>query len=116
MSHEKNSNNRIVRVFTSTADDGTKQGLCIWEVAGALVSSSRDLGRLCSSQYINKWAKYKPLNGFTTKKLTATDRAGVNYGIENIPVYSSFGSMVLDVKEGKTIRSINNTQLAGKIP
>lgn len=114
MANEKNTNNRIVRVFTKTNTDGTKQGLCIWEVAAAMVSSSRDLGRLCSSKYINKWAKFKPLSGFTKKQLTSSDRSSVNYGIDYIPIYNSFGSMIADVSEGKTLRAINYA--SGKTP
>lgn len=64
--------------------------ISIADVKAVLGSSSNDLGSLCQSAYINKWAKYKPV--IVSQLLTTKDnwfKADANtYGF-NIPSFSS---------------------------
>lgn len=76
----------------------------VTEVAGVY---ARDVGLLCTSPNINKWAKYKPLDGFSKILLTEAERASVNYGLDYIPIYDSFSKMITDMSKGTTQRAIN---------
>lgn len=49
-------------------------------VASALGVSSYDLGTLCTSERIKKWAKYKPVRHETFGEITAAQRKSVNHG------------------------------------
>lgn len=51
------------------------------DVGTVLQSSSRNVGVLCSSNDINKWAKYKPVRYQTVTKLTESQLKSVNYGL-----------------------------------
>ena len=62
----------------------------VHDVAQVLGVGSNDVGTLCTSTNINKWAKYRPLEPQTQKKvglLTDAERALVNWGIKNIPLW-----------------------------
>lgn len=52
------------------------------DIKVVLGHSSNDLGTLCLSSKINKWAKNKPVNIGKKIALTAEDRYSVNYGLE----------------------------------
>lgn len=49
-------------------------------VAAALGESSSDVGKLCSSDKINRWSKYKPVRFNTVTSLTEEDLKSVNFG------------------------------------
>ena len=62
--------------------------VAISDVQRCLGVSANDVRRLCESTAVKKWAKYKPLNIDQTHQLTASQRAAINYGIKDIPVWS----------------------------
>ena len=59
----------------------------IYDVQRAIGNSSPDLGTLCTSGNINKWAKYKPEDINTPQVITEQQRVLNNYGIVNIPTW-----------------------------
>lgn len=65
-------NSDYSRIYVSAS-----QGLSFAEISRALNSSSGDLGTLCTSSNIKKWAKYKPLRS-STLGMTG-EHSGNNY-------------------------------------
>lgn len=61
---------------------------------------------LCASSYINKWAKYKPLQIGGEEGYTDTEAKAANYGLY-VPYYSSFRDMVYDIRRGEWGNAIN---------
>ena len=59
----------------------------IEDVTRMIGESTYDLGTLCQSTKINKWAKYKPVVFAKIGLLTETNRQAANYGIHNIPTW-----------------------------
>lgn len=68
------------------------------DVAAVLSIAGTDLGDICTSLAINKWAKYKPVKYAKIARLnddtTESERAAANYGIEYIPTWSLIGKML----------------------
>ena len=60
----------------------------VGDVAAVLGDSSTDLGTLCRSSKINKWAKYKPVQFNSITSLSDQSRYEVNYGIDVNSAYS----------------------------
>lgn len=63
------------------------EGISTSEVAACLgdyrvTARGREIGLLCTSPKINKWAKCKPIRSNERRKLLDSDRKAVNYGIE----------------------------------
>lgn len=75
--------------------------ISIADVKAVLGSSSNDLGSLCQSGYINKWAKYKPV--IVSQLLTTKDNwfkaDTLDYGI-TIPKFSSPTSVLQAYENG----------------
>lgn len=69
------------------------------DVQRALGSSNNDVGRLCTNTNIKQWAKYRPIQYGTNyiQVLTDAQRANVNYGITNIPIWYGSGSYIANV-------------------
>ena len=51
------------------------------DVSAALGVNSHDVGTLCTSDKINKWAKYKPVRVDTYEEITDAQRKAVNHGL-----------------------------------
>lgn len=51
------------------------------DIGAVVQSSSHDVGTLCKSSNINKWARYKPVSYATTTKLTEDQLRSTNYGL-----------------------------------
>ena len=74
--------------------DRIKKPVSIYDVQQAIGLASNDLGTLCKSDRIRKWAKYRPIEYHPggvnfVKVLTLANRASVNYGINNIPSWTN---------------------------
>ena len=52
------------------------------DVQGALGDTSTDLGTLCTSNNINKWAKFKPIKYASVERLTYEQIAGAHFGLD----------------------------------
>ena len=65
----------------------------VYDVRQAIGSSSTDVGTLCKSDSVNKWAKYKPIKFATIGILTTQNITSKNYGIVDIPVWSRLDYM-----------------------
>lgn len=65
----------------------------IFDVQQALGNSSTDLKTLCTDNNIKEWARYRPIEDGVSGNyfgiLTEAQRAAVNYGITNIPSWTS---------------------------
>ena len=64
------------------------------DVQQAVGSSSPDVGTLCKSQNVRPWAKYKPIeykpnNVVHLGLITDSQRASVNWGMDNIPIWTN---------------------------
>ena len=73
-------------------DSSERPGITRWQIAQCLrdyrvTRLGRDLGLLCQSPNINKWAKYKPEDINTPQVITEQQRVLNNYGIVNIPTW-----------------------------
>lgn len=69
------------------------------DVNATLGTSHTDLSAMCRDNNIKQWAKYRPVQ-YGTKFvgiLTDAQRASVNYGITNIPVWSGSNSRIGNV-------------------
>lgn len=67
----------------------TGPGIDPWEVSKVLGIRSGHVGTVCTSKKIRPWAKYKPVNHPKIGLLTDEERAEVQYGMTNIPVFGS---------------------------
>lgn len=76
MPHDNNSH-----IYTETVQ-GVKYGISTDDVAYVLGEASGDVGTLCTSNSINKYAKYKPCGGSSPGTLSETERKAVNCGID----------------------------------
>ena len=65
----------------------------IQDVRQVLGNSSTDLATLCVTGQINKWARYKPVRHSAAGVITEAQRKNVNYGINNIPVWTGNGAV-----------------------
>ena len=63
------------------------------DIAAVLQISGTNLQSICQSPAINMWAKYKPVQYSKVAQLTQAELESVNYGIYNIPTWSSIGKM-----------------------
>lgn len=71
-------------------------GVSVYDVQRALSTNQNRFVDLCTHDNIRKWAKYKPVKCATTdvlKPITEQQRKAVNYGIVNIPTWTSFTKM-----------------------
>lgn len=74
--------------------DGIITGaVSIYDVQRALGLSANDVGTLCKSTRINKFAKFKPVSYATMKTLTMANRISVNHGISFPDVVTGSGSL-----------------------
>lgn len=86
-----------------------KAPVSIYDVQSILASSSPDEKTLCTLNAIKQWARFRPIEykpggtNYPMGPLTDNQRATVNYGIENIPVWRS----------GKTIANMTNFWIDG---
>lgn len=64
-----------------------------WEAGKVLGVRSGDIGTVCTSTRINPWAKYKPVNHTKFSTLTDAERASVQYGMTNIPLFANQADM-----------------------
>lgn len=60
----------------------------IYDVQRAIGETSPDLGTLCQSTKINKWAKYKPIKYASFTPLNDGQRLFENWGITDIPTWT----------------------------
>lgn len=67
----------------------TNPGISPWEVSKVLGIRSGDIGTVCTSTRINPWARNKPVNHTKIGPLTDKERASVQYGITNIPLFGN---------------------------
>ena len=87
---------------------GTQQnpvGISVADVNAVIQEGSLDVGTLCRSDNINKWAKYKPFRSNMLNP-TAPQRQDKNYGLY-IPYYTTIGGMVGDMRQN-TWENANN--------
>ncbi len=70
------------------------------DVHDALGEDSYDLGTLCMSPKINRWAMFKPEDIDTQLDLTATDRKDNNFSLSLPTLYSSRATLVAALKSG----------------
>lgn len=78
----------------------------IAEVAEVLGESTRDLGRLCVSERINKFSRSKPINVTTFRAITDAERIKANNGLV-IPKYGSLASLREAVLSGSVAWDYN---------
>ena len=78
----------------------------IAEVAEVLGESTRDLGRLCVSERINKFSRSKPINVTTYRAITDAERIKANNGLV-IPKYGSLASLREAVLSGSVAWDYN---------
>lgn len=64
-----------------------------WEAGKVLGVRSGDIGTVCTSTRINPWAKHKPVNHPKIEPLTDEERASVQYGMTNIPLFANQADM-----------------------
>lgn len=81
----------------------TGPGIDPWEVSKVLGIRSGHVGTVCTSSRINPWAKYKPVNHPKIGLLTDKERAEVQYGMTNIPLFGSQIDMASFVVTGKPL-------------
>ena len=63
------------------------------DIAQILHISGTSLEAVCTSQAINMWAKYKPIEYNKKSMLTLAERASRNFGIINLPTWSNINKM-----------------------
>lgn len=63
------------------------------DIAQILHISGTSLEAVCTSQAINMWAKYKPIEYNKKGMLTLAERASRNFGIINIPTWGNINKM-----------------------
>lgn len=63
------------------------------DIAQILHISGTSLEAVCTSQAINMWAKYKPIEYNKKSMLTLAERASRNFGIINIPTWGNINKM-----------------------
>lgn len=80
--------------------------ISIAEVAEVLGESTRDLGRLCASERINKFSRSKPINVTTYRAITDAERIKANNGLV-IPKYGSLASLREAVLSGSVAWDYN---------
>lgn len=88
----------------------------IYDVQRALGSSSRDLGTLCMSTNINKWARWKPVNVSQVVPLTYTQIAiNQKFGLGIVSFYgklSEFGRLMAQYAQSE-FKGVTVQQFAG---
>lgn len=82
------------RIYTETSG-GVKYGISMYDIQATIGSSSPDIGSLCRSNNINKWAKFKPIRVDKQGVVTAAEMELANYGL-SIPSsgFSSLDDMI----------------------
>lgn len=90
------------------------QGISTSEIAACLgdyrvTARGRDIGLLCTSPKVNKWAKYKPVRHPSYKPLEESQRAKVCFGIDMSDVHDS-------TYEGLLTKAIGNGCAYGYLP
>lgn len=61
--------------------EGTNNGITVSMVGATLGTTSKDVGRLCTNQNINKWSKHKPVKFAKLSGLTEEDFKAAKYGL-----------------------------------
>lgn len=71
-------------------------------VSQAIGVSTHNVGALCTSNKINKWSKYKPVNFSSINKTENWYKSNdLNCGL-NINIYTTINAMIADVRAGNT--------------
>lgn len=74
----------------------------LYDVMTALGESKEDVGTLCMSSKINKWAKFKPYNIDQPADITDAQRKAVNFGLTFPAVYNSKSTLIAGLKGNTT--------------
>lgn len=74
-----------------------------WEVSKVLGIRSGDVGTVCTNPRIKPWAKDKPVNHPKIGILTDEERAEVQYGMTNIPLFGNQVDMASFVVTGEPL-------------
>ena len=85
--------------------EGTNNGITVSMVGATLGTTSKDVGRLCTNQNINKWSKWKPVSYNKLSGITQTELRAAHYGLLFPPVltgsfYGSKSELVKMMKPG----------------
>ena len=70
----------------------------LYDVMIALGESKEDIGTLCTSDKINKWAKYKPYRINQPSDITDTQRKAINFGLIMPTIYNSKAELIAGLK------------------
>lgn len=87
-------------VIYSTVEDGIKIGVSVDDVHDCLGESSYDIGTLCMSSKINKWAKFKPEAFDQPGDLTELQRKTNNFGLSLSTIYTNKTNLINGLKKG----------------
>ena len=72
------------------------------DVATVIGVTSSNVSTLCTSNKINKWAKYKPVKHPKYTELTEADRQSVHYGITQVPLFTNQLDMAKFMNDGSS--------------
>lgn len=70
----------------------------LYDVMVALGESKEDIGTLCTSDKINKWAKFKPYRINQPFDITDTQRKAINFGLTFPAVYVAKATLIAGLK------------------
>lgn len=75
------------RIYIDTSTT-PPSGVSVYDVQSVLAEQYSDVGNLCISQNINRWAKNKPVRSSALKVLTLADLQDVYFGLD-VPIYGT---------------------------
>lgn len=70
----------------------------LYDVMVALGESKEDIGTLCTSDKINKWARFKPYNIPQPFDITETQRKAINFGLTFPAIYVARDTLIAGLK------------------
>lgn len=70
----------------------------LYDVMVALGESREDIGTLCTSDKINKWARFKPYNIPQPFDITETQRKAINFGLTFPAIYVARDTLIAGLK------------------
>lgn len=70
----------------------------LYDVMSALGESKEDLGTLCTSDKINRWAKFKPYRINQPGDITDTQRKYINFGLIMPTIYNSKAELIAGLR------------------
>ena len=82
------------------------RGLSLGDIATVLYEGTEDLGRLCTSEHIKLWAKYKPVRYSSKLYVGPTVRSNQRYGV-NIPFFYKLSEFVAAYPENIDDSTLN---------